>query len=188
MKISAPFVLYYSRDCRRAGRPPTGGGTRPVNPLPAKRIPAHIRSLCRAYTGEAVRSLAAIMRQADAPPKARLQAINILLDRGWGKPPQTRTGEDGETIRVIVRTITDGRGNGNGLTSTCHTTPVSDEPLAASQARRLFGPMRTMVILFGSQKSRAIIRRLRRTAGTPQLVLMSLGSLRFRVTRPALGQ
>ena len=28
----------------------TGGGTHPVNPLPAKRIPAQIRSLCRAYT------------------------------------------------------------------------------------------------------------------------------------------
>jgi hypothetical protein len=34
-----------------------------------------------------VRSLAAIMRQADAPPGARIQAIiAILLDRGWGKP------------------------------------------------------------------------------------------------------
>ena len=70
---------------------PTGGGTHPVNPLPAKRIPAQIRSLCRAYTGEAVRSLAAIMRQADAPPSARIQAIAILLDRGWGKPAQPTT-------------------------------------------------------------------------------------------------
>ena len=33
---------------------------------------------CRAYTGEAVRSLAAIMRQADAPPRARIQAIAML--------------------------------------------------------------------------------------------------------------
>ena len=29
------------------------------------------------------------------------------------------------------------RGNGNGWTSTCRTTPVSDEALAASQARLL---------------------------------------------------
>ena len=41
-----------------------------------------------------MRSLAAIMRQADAPPGARIQAIAILLDRGWGRPAQPHTGED----------------------------------------------------------------------------------------------
>jgi hypothetical protein len=61
--------------------------------------------LCRAYTDEAVRSLAAIMRQADAPPGARIQAIAILLDRGWGKPAQPHTGEDGD-VRVTIRNIT----------------------------------------------------------------------------------
>ena len=55
-----------------------------------------------------MRSLAAIMRQADAPPGARIQAIAILLDRGWGKPAQPHTGEDGE-IRVTLRTITEGK-------------------------------------------------------------------------------
>jgi hypothetical protein len=89
---------------------PTGGVTYPVNPLPlpAKRIPAQIRSLCRAYTDEAVRSLAAIMRQADAPPKARIQAIAILLDRGWGKAPQQHTGEDDKDIRITIRQIVEG--------------------------------------------------------------------------------
>ena len=66
-------------------------------------MPAQIRSLCRAYTDEAVRSLAAIMRQADAPPGARIQAIAILLDRGWGKPPQPHTGEYDKDIRINVR-------------------------------------------------------------------------------------
>jgi hypothetical protein len=84
-------------------------GTDPVNPLPAKRKPAQIRSLCRAYTGEAVRSLAAIMRQADAPPSARIQAIAILLDRGWGKPAQLHTGEDDKDIRVTIRNIVESR-------------------------------------------------------------------------------
>jgi hypothetical protein len=78
------------------------------DPLPAKRIPAQIRSLCRAYTDEAVRSLAAIMRQADAPPKARIQAIAILLDRGWGKAPQQHTGEDDKDIRITIRQIVEG--------------------------------------------------------------------------------
>jgi hypothetical protein len=39
------------------------------------------RSLCRAYTDESVRHLAAIMRQPEFPPSARVQAITILLER-----------------------------------------------------------------------------------------------------------
>jgi hypothetical protein len=106
------LVLDYLRDCRR----PDAGSTRanrrgyhPVNPLPAKRIPAQIRSLCRAYTGEAVRSLAAMMRNADAPPRARIRAADILLDRGWGKAPQPHTGENDKAIEIILRNITEGR-------------------------------------------------------------------------------
>jgi hypothetical protein len=49
------------------------------------------------------------MRQADAPPSARIQAIAILLDRGWGKPQQTHTGEDDKDIRVTIRNIVEGR-------------------------------------------------------------------------------
>lgn len=75
--------------------------------LARKTIPADIRSLCRSYTSEAVRSLAAIMRQPDAPPSARVQAIGILLDRGWGKAVQPVAGEDGEPLRVVIRQITE---------------------------------------------------------------------------------
>ncbi len=56
-----------------------------------------------------MRSLAAIMRQADAPPKARIQAIGILLDRGWGKPAQMHAGEDDKDIRITVRNIVEPR-------------------------------------------------------------------------------
>jgi hypothetical protein len=98
---------------------PTGGGTHPVNPLPAKRIPAQIQSLCRAYTGEAVRSLATIMRRADAPPRARIQAI-AMLDRGWGKVAQPHAGADGEgAIEIIIRDLAEERRQ--GLTSVCRT-------------------------------------------------------------------
>jgi hypothetical protein len=41
------------------------------------------------------------MRQANEPPRARIQAIAILLDRGWGKPQQD-TSVQGE-IRVTIR-------------------------------------------------------------------------------------
>jgi hypothetical protein len=32
-----------------------------------------------------------------------VSAANALLDRGWGKPQQTHTGEDDGEIRVIIR-------------------------------------------------------------------------------------
>ena len=66
--------------------------------------------MCRAYTEESIRHLAAIMRQREYPPAARVQAANILLDRGWGRPPQAHTGEDGEDIKVTIRTILEGTG------------------------------------------------------------------------------
>jgi hypothetical protein len=50
------------------------------------------------------------MRQPEFPPSARLQAIAILLDRGWGKPPQTHTAEDGEgDLQITIRHIVEGR-------------------------------------------------------------------------------
>ena len=52
--------------------------------------------------------LAGIVSQEAIPPAARVSAAGILLDRGWGKPAQPHTGEDGE-IRVTLRTITEGK-------------------------------------------------------------------------------
>ena len=40
-----------------------------------------------------------------APRGARIQAIAILLDRGWGKPAQMHAGEDDKDIRVTIRKI-----------------------------------------------------------------------------------
>jgi hypothetical protein len=40
--------------------------------------------------------------------QARVAAAQALLDRGWGKPAQTHTGEDGGgPIQVILRHIVD---------------------------------------------------------------------------------
>jgi hypothetical protein len=82
-------------------------GYPPGNTLARKAIPTDIRSLCRAYTEESIRHLAAIMRQPEYPPAARVQAANALLDRGWGRPAQPHVGEDDKNIRVIVRQISD---------------------------------------------------------------------------------
>ena len=72
------------------------------------KTPANIRSLCRAFTTETVQIVAGIARAVETPPAVRVQAIGMLWDRGWGKPAQAHTGEDGEgdihvTIRHIVR-------------------------------------------------------------------------------------
>jgi hypothetical protein len=52
--------------------------------------------------------LVGIMRCKDATPAARVSAANAILDRGWGKAPQSlESGADGtlELIHRIERVI-----------------------------------------------------------------------------------
>ena len=73
------------------------------------RAPTDIRSLARSHTSMAIKILAGIAKDG-TNEAARVSAAVALLDRGWGKPPQTRTGEDGDGhIRVVIRHITEGR-------------------------------------------------------------------------------
>lgn len=58
------------------------------------KTPTDIRSLARSHTETAIKTLAGIMQQDDAPPAARVAAANSLLDRGWGKPTQPISGDD----------------------------------------------------------------------------------------------
>jgi hypothetical protein len=50
---------------------------------------ADIRSLARSHTESAIKVLAGIMNQTEAPAAARVAAASALLDRGWGKPVAT---------------------------------------------------------------------------------------------------
>lgn len=60
-----------------------------------------IRSLARSHTESALNVLVGVMGQTDAPPAARVQAANSILDRGWGKPTQPISGdEDGPPIKI----------------------------------------------------------------------------------------
>lgn len=68
------------------------------------KTPADIRSLARAHTGTALKTLAGIMQQDDAPPAARVSAAQALLDRGWGKAAQT---VDMNVRRVAARELPD---------------------------------------------------------------------------------
>jgi hypothetical protein len=82
----------------------------PRKPLPRKKLPADLRSLARGHTELCIKVLAGIMSQEAVPPAARVSAASVLLDRGWGKVPQPRTGEDGKKeIHVTVRKLLDGR-------------------------------------------------------------------------------
>jgi hypothetical protein len=77
--------------------------------MPRKKIPADLRSLARAHTALAIKTLAGMLSQEAVPAAARVSAAAILLDRGWGKPPQVHTGEDGDDIRITIRQIIEHR-------------------------------------------------------------------------------
>lgn len=53
------------------------------------KTPTDIRSLARSHTNSAIKTLAGIMNESEAPAAARVSAASALLDRGWGKPNQT---------------------------------------------------------------------------------------------------
>lgn len=67
---------------------------------------ADIRSLARAHTETAIRVLAGIMNEPEAPHAARVSAANSILDRGWGKPVQAIVGPEGEDGKPTAIQIT----------------------------------------------------------------------------------
>lgn len=67
------------------------------------KAPTEIRSLARAHTESAIRVLAGIMNQDEAPHAARVSAATALLDRGWGKPTQTIAGDSENPLEAIHR-------------------------------------------------------------------------------------
>ena len=68
------------------------------------RAPTDIRSLARCHTEIAVKILAGIAKDG-TNDAARVSAAVALLDRGWGRPPQSHVGQDDGEIRVVIRQI-----------------------------------------------------------------------------------
>jgi hypothetical protein len=66
-------------------------GGKPKNPqtIRDKQVIADVKELSRLEGPEAVRQRVAIMKDERAPHAARVSAANSLLDRGYGKPPQS---------------------------------------------------------------------------------------------------
>ena len=97
--------------------------------MPRRKNPVDLRSLARGQTELCIKVLAGIVSQEAAPPAARVSAAIHLLDRGWGKPPQTHTGQDGDgAIRVVIRHIVEGR---DGDPVTIEHVPVDAAPIDA---------------------------------------------------------
>lgn len=71
-------------------------GGRPKHDNPIKR-------LAKEHSPAAINKLVELMQGDD--PRVALGASNAILDRAYGKPPQTLTGEDGEGVpQIILRT------------------------------------------------------------------------------------
>src|SRR5215475_13792268 len=71
------------------------------------REDVNLRSLCRSYTNEGVRTLAALMRDENQPGMVRAACVKILFERGWGKPLETHHVDvnDGGTLLKVVNEI-----------------------------------------------------------------------------------
>jgi hypothetical protein len=68
------------------------------------QLPIDVKSLARSYTELCVRSLSGIAKDGKSEP-ARVAASEALLNRGWGKPAQPHTGEEGGAIEIVLRNI-----------------------------------------------------------------------------------
>ena len=66
------------------------------------KITADVKALARVYGPEAIKALAKLMRTASSE-KARASAASDLLDRGYGRPSQAITGEDGGPVQHVHR-------------------------------------------------------------------------------------
>jgi hypothetical protein len=105
-----------------APRNPGGNAGKGRRPGVPNKATAAVREIAQKYTVEAVEALAAVMRDATAPPAARVSAATALLDRGHGKPTQPVSGDDEmppvslsieEQRRQVLEILTDAFGPAN---------------------------------------------------------------------------
>ncbi len=82
---------------RKKGSPKTGGRTKGT----PNKSTAEVKALAQTYGGEALETLATIMRNSDNDT-AKIAAAKELLDRGYGKPTQAmeHSGPDGGPVVV----------------------------------------------------------------------------------------
>lgn len=64
---------------------------------------AELKDLAKAYTTQALETLAQVMFASESDA-ARVSAANALLDRGYGKPTNVVGGDPNMPLRLIVET------------------------------------------------------------------------------------
>ena len=66
------------------------------------KAPVEIRSLARAQTALAIRTLTGVCGSKAAPAAARVSAASALLDRGWGKAQQDSSGQGEVHVTLML--------------------------------------------------------------------------------------
>jgi hypothetical protein len=67
------------------------------------KTPLEIKSLARAHTQTALKTLHGVMTSPDAPAAAKVAASQALLDRGWGKPSQSLEHSGAEGGALVIK-------------------------------------------------------------------------------------
>lgn len=79
-EVLAPAMAERARDTSHHWKPGQSG-----NPTGYSGLYGEVRRMCRNFTPEGVLILQAIARDASADDRARIVAVQTILDRGWGK-------------------------------------------------------------------------------------------------------
>jgi len=72
------------------------------NPGGRPKAQHRLKELAQAKTDQAVNTLVSILEDGQAPHAAKVSAACALLDRGYGRPAQAITGEDGGPLTVQI--------------------------------------------------------------------------------------
>lgn len=71
------------------------------NPSGRPKVVAHVKELAKVHTEAAIKTLAEVMGNPEAPPHARVKASEVLLDRAWGKAETTATVNVSRDVRDL---------------------------------------------------------------------------------------
>ena len=72
------------------------------NPGGRPRVIGEIRDLARQHTEAALKALAEIVANEKCPPAARVAAATAILDRGYGRAPQSLTVQGNVEKHIIA--------------------------------------------------------------------------------------